>query len=206
MKDRMKSQERVKLETTGTLSEREKTLWRRLLRDARSIAQREHLMKTWGGWSYQVHIDRTDDVLVDFGYGDDTLFGFQRRVAMQFHDMIEDCGWTYNDVKEFVKTAIGTICDSHIAIADIAYALTDEKGRNRGQRKPDKLYKAMAKDRDFVVCKLADRVVNRERAGSMGQKYDKEYPGFRTKLYKKGMCDNMWNYLDELHSFKEKKK
>lgn len=206
MKDRMNSTKKAELLTFTLLSEREKTLWSRLLRDARSIAQREHLMKTWGGWSYQVHLDRTDDVLVDFGYGEPTVEGYQRRVAMQFHDIIEDCGWSYNDVKSFVKDSIGTKWNSYIEIANIAFALTDEKGKNRKTRKPDELYEEMVQKPDYVICKLADRIVNLERDGSMGKQYAEEYADFRKKLYRVGWCDNMWEHLDSISGFNPKKK
>src|SRR5215831_9990131 len=40
------------------------------------------------------------------------------------HDLIEDCRQTYNDVKKF--------CGNDIA--EITYALTNEKGKNRKER------------------------------------------------------------------------
>ncbi|MDG1949716.1 MAG: hypothetical protein P8J32_02735 [bacterium] len=200
MKDRLKNHKRDNSGHTTPLTERKIILWERALRDARNISLRAHLMQDWGGWNYQVHLDRVDDVICDFGFGDKTMFGYRRRIAAIFHDMIEDCGWTYNDIKDFVNSAVGTTWGAGETVANICYALTDEKGRNRAERKPEKLYDEMAEERDYIVGKNADRIVNRERAG-MGVTYDKEYPDYRKKLYKPGDCDNMWAYLDELHSF-----
>jgi hypothetical protein len=182
------------------LAERQITLWERILRDARSISLRAHLMQDWGGWNYQVHLDRVDDAICDFGFGDRTISGYRRRVAAIFHDMIEDCGWTYNDIVEFVSSSAGAIEFDGEVVASICFALTDEKGKNRKERKPGKLYDEMKSERDYIVGKNADRIVNRERAGK-GAMYDKEYPAYREELHKKGHCDNMWAYLDEIHSF-----
>lgn len=200
MKDRLKKHKRDNPGNATPLTEREIILWKRLLRDARSISLRAHFMQDWGGWNYQVHLDRVDDAICDFGFGDKSIFGYRRRVAAIFHDMIEDCGWSYNDIADFVKSTIGTAWGDPKVVANICFALTDEKGRNRIERKPDKLYDEMASERDYIVGKNADRIVNRERAGK-GEMYDQEYPEYREKLYVKGHCDNMWAYLDEIHSF-----
>ena len=49
-----------------------------------------------------------------------------------FHDTIEDCRLTYNDVrkiaKEFMTDSLATLA------ADIVYALTNEKGKTRSER------------------------------------------------------------------------
>lgn len=180
------------------LNPKETILFKRALRDAKSIAFREHLMKTWGGWSYQVHLDRVDDALVDFGYGDNTVEGWSRRIASVFHDIIEDCGWTYNDVKEFVLYATKNKKAAY-HVADICYAVTDEKGKNRKQRKPEKLYDEMSAHADYIIIKLVDRIVNVGRSGSMKTAYKQEYANFKNKLFEKGMCDNLWAELDRLH-------
>lgn len=206
MKDRMLNNQRIPIAGERPLGVRELQNWKRFFRDAVNIAFREHLMKTWKGMSYQVHLDRTVDVLEDFGYGDNTIDGWRRKVGMVFHDMIEDCGWTFNDVKAVGDSSCGISEKDAIHVASIAYALTDEKGKNRDERKPPKLYKEMAAHQDFIINKLADRIVNREQDGSMGKKYNKEYEPFRAKLYKKGMCDNLWAYVDQLHGYKVKKK
>jgi (p)ppGpp synthase/HD superfamily hydrolase len=205
MKDRASVLKKALIEDEQVLGERELQNWQRLFRDAVNISYREHLMKTWKGMCYQVHLDRTIDVLVDSGYGADTLEGWHRKVGLVFHDMLEDCGWTKNDIKAACESANGISKADALHISNIAYALMDEKGANRKERKPDKLYLEMIAHKDYVICKLCDRIVNRELEGSMGKVYEDEYPNFKNKLYKKNVCDNLWDYLDLLHSFKEKK-
>ncbi len=49
------------------------------------------------------------------------------------HDLIEDCPQTYNNVKEATNENV----------AEIVYALTNEKGKTRKERANDKYYKGI---------------------------------------------------------------
>ena len=51
-------------------------------------------------------------------------------VATYGHDLIEDCRTSYNDVKEHLGQEV----------ADIVYAVTNEKGKNRKERANEKYY------------------------------------------------------------------
>ena len=53
--------------------------------------------------------------------------------ACWVHDVIEDCRETYNDVKNVLGERV----------ADIAYALTNEKGKTRKERANDKYYEGI---------------------------------------------------------------
>ena len=66
------------------------------------------------------------------------------------HDTIEDALQTYNDVKE--------ACGEEVA--DLAYALTNEKGKNRKQRASDKYYDEMRLVKYATFIKLCDRLAN----------------------------------------------
>ena len=110
------------------------------------------------------------------------------------HDIIEDARETYNDVKH----ALGE------EVAEIAFALTNEKGRNRAERANDKYY-AMIKANDLAcIVKVADRVANvtfsRSQGSRMFDVYRKEYPNFKGKLYTPGKFESIWNELEELVS------
>lgn len=97
--------------------------------------------------------------------------------ACWVHDVIEDTRMTYNDV----KTVLGE------KVADIAYALTNEKGKNRAERANDKYYEGIRNTPHATFVKLCDRIANiqhsKNTASSMLKKYAKENPNFQQKLF-----------------------
>lgn len=66
------------------------------------------------------------------------------------HDLIEDCRVSYNDVKQNLG----------YQAADIIYAVTNEKGKNRHERANDKYYQGIRDTPGAVFVKLCDRVAN----------------------------------------------
>lgn len=66
------------------------------------------------------------------------------------HDLIEDCRVSYNDVKNQLGQEV----------ADIIYAVTNDKGRNRKERAGDKYYEGIRNTPGAVFVKLCDRIAN----------------------------------------------
>lgn len=66
------------------------------------------------------------------------------------HDLIEDCRVSYNDVKNYLGQAA----------ADIIYAVSNEKGKNRKERSNDKYYQGIRETKGAVFVKLCDRIAN----------------------------------------------
>lgn len=111
------------------------------------------------------------------------------------HDVIEDCRQTYNDVKEELGEAV----------AEMAYALTNEKGRNRTERANDKYYAGIRAVPHATFVKLCDRIANvtyskQFGSKSMFKKYRKENPDFLAKLQPGEALSPLVNYLEELLS------
>ncbi|NBO22647.1 HD domain-containing protein, partial [bacterium] len=71
-------------------------------------------------------------------------------VASWAHDTIEDCRLTYNDVKKVLGENV----------AEIVYALTNEKGKTRKERANDKYYEGIRNTPGAVYVKLCDRLAN----------------------------------------------
>ena len=71
-------------------------------------------------------------------------------VACYGHDLIEDTRVSYNDAKE--------ILDGDAA--DIIYAVTNEKGKNRKERANNKYYEGIRNTPGAVFVKLCDRIAN----------------------------------------------
>lgn len=113
--------------------------------------------------------------------------------ACYAHDLIEDCRVTYNNVaKETNKT-----------VAELVYALTNEKGKNRDERANDKYYSDMKKVPGAVFIKLCDRIANYKYSkvngdGSMAIKYRNEMNNFIKKLYRPDY-NVMFDYLNEIN-------
>jgi hypothetical protein len=72
--------------------------------------------------------------------------------ACWLHDTIEDCRVSYNDV----RTA------TNRNVAEIVFALTNDKGRNRMERAGDKYYSGIRDTRYATFVKLCDRLANVE--------------------------------------------
>lgn len=101
--------------------------------------------------------------------------------ATWLHDAIEDAMQTYNDVKN--------VCGKEVA--DLAYALTNEKGRNRAERASAKYYKEMRDCKYATFIKICDRLANvyngrqeakNGRKNSMLKKYASEHSKFKLSI------------------------
>lgn len=118
------------------------------------------------------------------------------------HDTIEDCGLTYNDVKKVTG----------VKVAELAYALTNEKGRTRKERANSKYYKGIRKTKYASFIKICDRLANIKHSSDTNSRmlnvYKKESKDFKKKirgnlfrrLFIKSDVDYtlMWEYMDRL--------
>jgi (p)ppGpp synthase/HD superfamily hydrolase len=111
------------------------------------------------------------------------------------HDLIEDTRVSYNDV----KSKLG------YNVAEIVYAVTNEKGKTRSQRANDKYYEGIRNTPGAVFVKLCDRIANvqygKMTKSRMFEMYKKENEHFIKMLGRH--TDNkelepMFEYLDKL--------
>ena len=76
-----------------------------------------------------------------------------------FHDSIEDARLTYNDVKYILE--FHGLSENQVFIgSEIAYALTNEKGRTRAERANEKYYEGVRSTKYAPMVKYADRIAN----------------------------------------------
>lgn len=147
---------------------------------------------------YEFHLRMVHQVAVDFKHLlDDTKDYFtgepyrgprQYQVTLQSacllatwgHDLIEDCRVSYNDVKEVLGQEV----------ADIVYAVSNEKGKNRKERANDKYYEGIRNTPGAVFVKLCDRIANVQYSkmtkSRMFEMYKKENPEFTKALGLRG--------------------
>jgi (p)ppGpp synthase/HD superfamily hydrolase len=107
------------------------------------------------------------------------------------HDTIEDTRTTYSTLrKNFGED-----------VADIIYAVTNEKGKNRKERENDKYFEGIRKTPYALFVKLCDRLANIQyskmtawESDSKLRMYEKEHPHFKEQLFDekyKDMFDEM---------------
>ena len=116
------------------------------------------------------------------------------------HDLIEDTRVSYNVVKQ----EIGEMA------ADIVYACSNEKGKNRKARANDQYYDGIRTTPYAVFVKLCDRIANVQYSKMSGSRmfemYHAENPDFMAQLgwaeVKNHEYEVMFNYLINLFETK----
>jgi (p)ppGpp synthase/HD superfamily hydrolase len=143
------------------------------------------------GHPYRFHLRSVVDVAMEFIHlvpklDRDTVLG-----GAWAHDLIEDAGVTYNDAKK----------NTNLIVAEYAYALTNDKGRNRAERANPGYYYGIRIYKHASFIKLCDRISNarysKEHGSSMYAKYKKGYEHFKNHLYDR-RWEEMWEVLDDL--------
>lgn len=108
------------------------------------------------------------------------------------HDIIEDCGESYNDVKRATSEPV----------AEIAYALTTPKGRTRKERHCPAYYEGIRATPGAAFVKICDRIANvthsRATNSSMLQVYRREAAAFYKELEVKESFNEMYCELLDL--------
>jgi hypothetical protein len=116
-------------------------------------------------------------------------------IAIYGHDSIEDCRLTYNDVNRLY----GDI------VAEIIYLCTEDKGRNRGERKSEKWYNELKTFNLAVFVKLCDLIANVKYSlltnSTMFDKYKNEYKEKVKPILYSDEYKEMFDYLDKLFEF-----
>ena len=139
-----------------------------------------------GNLPYGIHLDMVVDSVYKYGHfvcaeETDILPMF---FGGYYHDSIEDARLTYNDV---MKTARQYMDEQQAYMAaEIVFALTNDKGRNRAERAGEKYYQGIRETPYAPFVKLADRLANirysstHEKGSNvhMRKVYQNEWPHF----------------------------
>jgi (p)ppGpp synthase/HD superfamily hydrolase len=150
--------------------------------------------QTYDGHPYEYHLKMVNDVFHEYK----SLIPVKDRdrveAALWLHDVIEDTGVTYNDV---VKAT------DHF-VADIVYALTNNKGKNRKQRANSNYYRGIRVVEYADFAKMCDRLANvrnsYETRSSMLKVYRREHDNFMYQLFNNkyyGLIYDINKYLDD---------
>ena len=111
------------------------------------------------------------------------------------HDLCEDCRISYNDVKNQLGENV----------AEIVYALTNDKGKNRKERAGEKYYEGIRNTPGAVFVKLCDRIANVQYSkmtkSRMFEMYGKEHKDFELMMGRytaNQELEPMFKYLSDL--------
>lgn len=155
-----------------------------LIERAREIAIAAHGNQPYGNHPYIYHLDQVASVARELGYSDDII------IACYLHDTLEDTDLTREEIAE--------VFGNHIA--SVVYAVKDEDGTNRSERK-SKTYLKIAAMPDAIAVKLCDRIANIRDAlknnSGLFKMYKKEHPAFEQALRGSGN-EKAWVILDGL--------
>ena len=159
-----------------------------LYKEAEMVATLAHDGQTYDIFPYRKHLQDVVNIIKKFGFSGDYI------LAGWLHDTIEDCNISYNKIKKaFGKNT-----------AELVYAVTDPKGRNRKEKKI-LAYKDMINYPHSIIIKLADRIANLENSIRMDNKdtlemYFKEHDEFKThlKLHSPEAAESMWQHLEKI--------
>ena len=164
-----------------------------MLEKAKTLAYSSHQGQLYGDLSYTVHLEDVAsiiDEIFDELLRDDRFYEYKQYIfelrnvlksAAYLHDILEDQGHacSYGDLKKKFDFNFPT------SVADIVYACTAEKGRNRDERFNDKFYQVLRDTPFGAVVKHADRIDNmrfsKENNRSMYFKYLTERNNFVIK-------------------------
>jgi len=153
---------------------------KKLINEASANASKAHadVNHNYGNEPYSVHLKMVNYYAVKYSHLLDTDDDRTLACAAAWtHDLIEDTRMTYNNVKE----AFGE------KIAEITYALTNEKGKNRKERANYKYYKGIRDCHLATFVKICDRLANVNYSvntnSSMLKKYKSEYDEFEWELF-----------------------
>lgn len=107
------------------------------------------------------------------------------------HDMIEDTRQSYNDIKGHLNEEI----------ANITFAVTNDKGKTRSERAGDNYYRGIRETEFATFVKLCDRIANilysKEHKSKMFEIYKKENQKFISSLYDERYQD-LFDYLNSI--------
>jgi len=169
------------------------------LNEVKMLATEAHKSQRYGNFPYTYHLEKVEEVLKRFISIND-YFYHELIIVGWLHDILEDTPTTYQEI----ENKFG------IFITECVYAVTDEKGSNRKERK-SKTYPKISNNRFSLIVKLADRIANIEACIKHDENllfimYKKEFKDFQANLYEQKILvssldhiiDKMWVNLDSL--------
>jgi len=166
-----------------------------------AISNHRRVNQLYDGLPYYIHLLEVVEFVNKFGFLLDEKDLAIVIAAAWNHDVIEDTGLTFSDVKKVLGVDVACL---------VVNLTTNIHGKNRNERADDDYYIRINSSDLSIFIKIADRIANMYHSlnygeKSMYKKYKKELPNFKEKLYT-DKYDSMWVYLENIEEmFIEKK-
>lgn len=159
------------------------------LEKALMVAEREHANQSYDIFPYMYHVRMVVNVAIELGFDENI------QVACALHDTMEDGSLSFNDIKRYFGEEV----------AECVFAVTDELGRNRKERKA-KTYPKIREHWKNVAVKLCDRIANMrhslEYSPSKISMYKKEHESFKFSIYNpehpESELKKAWDIIDDI--------
>ena len=157
---------------------------------ARAFAELKHGGQQYSGAPYVEHLDDVARLVA--------AFGLEAQTVAYLHDILEDTATTADEVsREFGQY-----------VADCVALLSDEKDASRLERKRQahaRLADAPSRLELALIVKAADRLANLRASAGEGREsllrmYCGEHEAFREAVYRPGLCDGLWEEMEEIVS------
>jgi len=155
--------------------------------DAFEYSARQHKNQKYGDIPYSEHLTAVFRLVADF-----VPYDYELHAAALLHDVLEDTPSNYSNLKSIFGERV----------AEIVYAVTDELGKTRKERK-QKTFPKIKNNYDATVIKVADRICNIQygletESYEMLRMHKKEHEEFKRELYKEEYDETMqdlWSLL-----------
>ena len=130
----------------------------------------------YDGRPYSIHLTHVSNVAHQFLYLTPIHWHENILAACWIHDCIEDCRQTYNDVLKATNKEV----------AEIVFALTNNKGKTRHERADHSYYRGIRAVPEAAFVKLCDRIANvsysKQSGSRMFEVYRNEHAVFIDQL------------------------
>ena len=163
---------------------------------ARAFAVQAHGAQQYGGHPYVHHLEAVVHLLKPFGN--------VAQVVGFLHDVVEDTDLPPERISEEFGDLVG----------DCVKLLTDSPAGDRAEKKARSHAKLAQVPADHetklaLIVKAADRLANLRHCAE-GVKngdatsvrklamYRKEHPAFRTAVYRPGLCEDLWEEMEQI--------
>lgn len=158
-----------------------------------AIECHESVNHLYDGRRYSVHLSMVYQTAMNFIHLVPVEMHEDVLAACWAHDVIEDTRQTYNDVKSVLGEKV----------ADIVFALTNDKGKTRKERAGENYYKGIRSTPGATFVKLCDRIANMmystEKGSDMALKYSSELADFKHQLYTPELQE-LWDKLESINN------